>query len=280
VYRRFDRVILRTEKRGHESFFRTLAKKSSVPFIRVRPEYAAVRAFTTATLRRSGLHQIVFLGVCAGGFSLAVNKLLGTTTGPYRWFVEAVLMAPLILMFAAVLGLRSALLLPVTPHAVWVFRLTEADVRRPHELAVVEHLLLLYGVFIPIAIALPLEIGILGWHDTLIALPLTVTIGVLMTEVTLLRWHRIPFTCTYIPGKRPVVHTFLLLLLAFSLSTAAGADWLYMAVTGNTPLPLLVVLLSGLAALFRWLRMQLGKDRPLEFEDELPESTYGLHLNT
>jgi ABC-type transport system involved in multi-copper enzyme maturation permease subunit len=280
VYRRFDRVILRTEKRGRESFFRKLAMTSSITFFRARPEYEAVRAFTTATLRRSGLHQIVFLAVCAGGFSLAVNKLLGTTTGPYRWFVEAVLMAPLILMFAAVLGLRSALLLPVTRHAVWVFRLTEADERRGRELAVVEHLLLLYGVVIPIAIALPLEIGILGWHNALIAFPLTVTMGVLMTEVTLLRWHRIPFTCTYIPGKRPVVHTFLLLLVAFSFSTVAGTDWLYMAVTGNTPLPLLVVFLSGLAALFRWLRMQLGKNRPLEFEDELPESAYGLHLNT
>jgi ABC-type transport system involved in multi-copper enzyme maturation permease subunit len=280
VYRRFDRVILRTEKRGRRPLFRGLAKAASVHFFRARPEYAAVRAFTTATLRRSGLHQVVFLGVCAAGFSLAANKLLGTTTGPYRWFVEAILMAPLILMFAAVLGLRPALLLPVTPRAVWVFRITEADDGRPQELAVVEHLLLLYGVFVPIAIALPLQSGILGWHDTFLALPLTVAIGVLMTEVTLMRWNRIPFTCTYIPGKRPVVHTFLLLLFAFAFSTASGAAWLYMAVTWDTPLPFLVAALLGLAALFRWVRIQLCKNKPLEFEDEAPDVVYGLHLNT
>jgi hypothetical protein len=125
VYRRFDRVILRSEKRGRESFFSSRQKKNSRPLF-FSPEYAAVGAFTTATLRRSGLHQVVFLSVCAGGFSLAVNSLLGTTTGAHRWFVEAILSAPLVLMFAAVLGLRSALLLPVTPRAAWVFRLTEA----------------------------------------------------------------------------------------------------------------------------------------------------------
>jgi hypothetical protein len=36
----------------------------------------------------------------------------------------------------------------------------------------------------------------------------------------------------------------------------------------------------GLAALFRWLRIQLCKNKPLEFEDEAPDVVYGLHLNT
>jgi hypothetical protein len=95
-----------------------------------------------------------------------------------------------------------------------------------------------------------------------------------------MKWHRIPFTCTYIPGKRPVVHTFLLLLLAFSVSTAAGTDWLQTAVTRHDPLPLVVLSLFGLAGLFRWLRIQLGKNRPLEFEDDLPEGAFGLQLNS
>ena len=101
-----------------------------------------------------------------------------------------------------------------------------------------------------------------------------------MVEVALMRWHRIPFTCSYIPGKRPVVHTFLLLLVAFAFSTTAGAAWIEMAVTRNTPLVWLVGSLLALAALFRWMRIQLGKNRPLEFEDELPEAPFGLHLNT
>jgi pimeloyl-ACP methyl ester carboxylesterase len=33
------------------------------------------------------------------------------------------------------------------------------------------------------------------------------------------------------------------------------------------------------ACAFRWVRLQRSKNMPLEFEDELPESTYGLKLN-
>ena len=91
---------------------------------------------------------------------------------------------------------------------------------------------------------------------------------------------RIPFTCTYLPGKRPVAHTFLLLLLSFSLFTNGAGALLSSAAAHDSTMPIAVFVFAALAAAFRWVRTQTNHNRPLEFEDELPESTYGLHLNT
>ncbi len=258
VYRRFDRVILRTEKGG---------KTSAIRRFRGRPEYAAVRAFTTATLHRSGLHQIVCLSICAAGLALTINN-------------QDVLRAPLVLMFAAVLGLRAALLLPVTRQAAWVFRITENETRRRHQLAAVEHFVLECGVLVPMLITFPIQVKMLGWTDALVALPLTAALGILLVEIALLRWHRIPFTCTYLPGKRPVAHTFLLLLLSFSFFTAGGGALLSSAAAHDSTMPVAIFVFAALAAAFRLVRTQTNHNRPLEFEDELPESTYGLQLNS
>jgi hypothetical protein len=280
VYRRFDRLILRTEpRRQGEADFLTRSAEMAPSTFSVRPEYTAVSAFTTATLRRSGLHQLVVFGVSAGGAAMAVNGVLSASTHIHRESVQAALTAPLMLMFAGVLGLRTALLLPATRRAVWIFRLTEEDTRRPHQLAVVEHLLLAWGALIPSLVALPFEAHVVGWRDALLLLGPMLSMGVLLVEVALISWHRIPFTCTYLPGKRPVAHSFLLLLLAFGLFTSGGGAFLYSALLHTTTPPVLVVSLLALAAAFRWLRLQFQHNRPLEFEDEAPEAVYGLHLN-
>jgi len=70
------------------------------------------------------------------------------------------------------------------------------------------------------------------------------------------------------------------LLLAFYVFTAFGTAWLYTAITQDSPLPWVLIAMLALAGVFRWLRLDLSRNTPLEFEDELPESTYGLRLNS
>jgi hypothetical protein len=220
---------------------------------------------------------LVFLGVVAAGVALAINAGLGTVE---QSRIAAVQWAPFVLIFAAVLGLRAALLLPAIQHAVWIFRLTESDERRHDQLAAVEHIFVLYGVVAPIVLALPAQLWVLGIRNTVFGVPVMLAMGVALVEIWLARWHRIPFTCTYLPGKRPVTHSFLLLLVSFAGFTTIGFGMLGRAVTRQSFLPLGLGGLLLIAAIFRWLRLDVARNQPLEFEDELPESSYGLRLNS
>jgi hypothetical protein len=274
VYRRFDRVILRSERRGS-------GDNADLPFHNLarflRPEYSAVHGFTVRTLRRSGLHQLVFLGIAVEGLALAFNSALGARSAEARR--QTALWMPFVLVFASVLGLRLALLLPLNRRAAWIFRLTEDDGRRSHQLRVVEHVLITHAVLVPMMVVLPFQLTALGVRATLRCLPIIVVMGVTLVEIILTRWHRIPFTCSYLPGKRPVTHELLVLMTAFIVFTTVGWGLAGHAVTTGSPALVALAILVTLAAGFRWLRLESAKNRPLEFEDELPESTYGLKLN-
>ena len=274
VYRRFDRVILRSERKkekpGRRSFFGWSAF--------LRPEADAVHAFTVKTLRRSGLHQLVFLGLAAAGLAFTLNSVSDATSVESRR--QAVLWGPFVLIFASVLGLRLALLLPLNRRAAWIFRLTEDDARRPYQLRVVEHVLITYAVLAPMMVLLPFQLAVLGVRATLMCLPIVLAMGLLLVEVILKRWHRIPFTCSYLPGKRPVALEALVLVHAFLLFTGLGWGLSGSAVAWSSPLPVTLLVVLALAFSLRRFRLQGARNRPLEFEDELPESTYGLKLNS
>jgi hypothetical protein len=70
------------------------------------------------------------------------------------------------------------------------------------------------------------------------------------------------------------------LLVSFSFFTTGGGALLHSAAAYDSPMPIAVFVLAALAAAFRWVRTETNRNRPLEFEDELPDSTYGLQLNT
>jgi hypothetical protein len=130
VYRRFDRTVLDSERGRPPSRWNV---RLSMPVAR-HPATEAVRMFTAATLRRSGLHQLVCLGIFAAGFSLAANSLLGAIGLSERGLVRAAIGMPLTLMAGTVVGLRTALLLPTNLRAGWIFRLTEDAAIRPHQM--------------------------------------------------------------------------------------------------------------------------------------------------
>ena len=140
VYRRFDRVILRSERRGS-------ADKADLPFLNrarfFKPNTRGARLHGEDA-SRSGLHQLVFLGIAVAGLAIAFNSALGARSAEARR--QTALWMPFVLVFASVLGLRLALLLPLNRRAAWIFRLTEDDGRRSHELRVVEHVLITHAV--------------------------------------------------------------------------------------------------------------------------------------
>ncbi len=274
LYRRFDQVVLRTESANAPWAWNV---RLSSP-LRKHPAYRAVQAFVSATLRRSGLHQLVFAGLFVAGFALSLNRLLGSIGLSERWLILAASGAPLTLMVATVVGLRAALTLPANLRAAWIFQFTEDRASRHHQLNAIRHIVIGIGVIAPALLAFPVLAGVLGGRTAIACFPIVILLGCILVEIAFGHCRRIPFTCTVLFGKRPVAFTLGLAFVAFNVFVGLGTACLRVASGGRTPWLVVLTILLMVGGALRWVRLQTWGRLPLEFEDYLPDapSTLGL----
>jgi len=280
LYRRFDRVML-------HSFGVSRRRARRWP-VAENPARAAVRDFTGATLRRSALHQGVIIGLSACGVALAMNSLLrnGMVTWllgsevPQREILNATTGMPFPLIVALGIAARASLALPIEPNANWVFRMTERDAIRADQLHAAERVITLFAALIPIALTLPIQWMIAG-PRAIVASAMTGVFGFLWVEALLLDWRRIPFTCSYIPGKHSVAQSSLMGLGAFVIVSTIGSAMETASLRGASPTPVLVVvaLLSVLVLALRRRRRMKWRETPLAFDDELPSDVQLFRLS-
>jgi hypothetical protein len=282
LYRRFDRVML-------HSFGVSRRLSRRPPRIgRAAPARAAVQAFTAATFRRSTLHQGVVVGLSACGVALALNTLLRGEILPWlegfaippRAMLTAVASMPFGLIFVLGIAARTAIALPVEPKANWVFRMTERDGIRCDELRAAERVVTQLAVLGPVSLTLPLQWAVAG-PRALAASSVTAAFGLLWAEVLLHDWRRIPFTCSYIPGKRTVAQAFIAALGIFLTFGTIISAIEYGALRAPRPTAAVVVttLLTVIAILMRWRRRLRWRETPLMFDDELPDDIQILALH-
>jgi hypothetical protein len=154
----------------------------------------------------------------------------------------------LVLSFFVLCGLRYSFTIPAELRANWVFQITEGDEGRRH-IQAAKKVLAVFGGLPPIAVLFPLHLVLWGWRTALLHAAYSLALALLLAELLLLNFSKIPFTCSYLPGKANVR------LLAFGYFLAFFTYAYYMAslearLLGN-PVKLLVfcgVLLTGLAA--------------------------------
>jgi hypothetical protein len=285
LYRRFDRVILRAA----EPRLGARERRRSRPLTRhdaPRPVYHAIRTFTATTLRRSVLHQGMVVALSAAAAGLVANALV--TADIWRWWDDgrppsipltaAVIWAPFVLMFVMTLAVRAALAVPFELRANWVFRMTEDDASRSDQLEAASHAVWYYGVVAPLAAMLPLQCLSLG-SDAPVAAIITLLIGGIFAETLMRDWARIPFTCSFAPGKGFVPQTILIGVLSFIGFTTVGVAIVGLGLAAPAAAWLLTIFLLAAILLMRRRRLDYGKHTPLVFEDHLPTELNPLRLN-
>lgn len=272
LYRRFDRVMLRSLHVARRLPRVRLAFRSD-------SSRTAVADFVWATLRRSALHQGVLLGVTCCGGALALNRLVDPQV--IAWLrglsddrfdvVLAVMGAPWLLMFGAGLATRTAIALPLEQRANWVFRITESEATRVAQLRAVVRLMRQMTVGLPLLLMAPLEWALFG-PRAICALAANAACGLLWVEMLLRGWRRIPFTCSYMPGKQTAAQSTVvgigLLVLGVSLTGAIAVGSARSPVFGV----IAVALFGAITVAFVRARLALWNDAPLEFDDKLPSA--------
>jgi hypothetical protein len=126
----------------------------------------------------------------------------------------AVLSVPLVLSFFLLIGIWGNINIPVSLQANWIFHLTEHPSQKHYYYGLKKgifffNLLPIYAGFY--LLHLFLWDGLSAFYHCAYGL----TISVLMMEILLLRYTKIPFACSYLPGKEKLQLYWLLYLVIF-----------------------------------------------------------------
>ncbi len=234
------------------SYFRTLRKIVEEPDIapgtrggRWLPRFGAspvtaIVHFIIRTLLRSRQHRLIFSFFLALALTVVILSVKASA-----------LAASMITMLFAVVGLRVVFAMPIELRANWIFRV--ANTRGlPDALRATRRSMLILSVA-PVWIL---------WSSPLA----TGLFGAMLVELCLLDFYKIPFTCSYLPGKANVYYLFFAYTLLFLplLHAAAGLD---------RRLLLLVLSVSTIL-----LRLRTASPAELRFEEVEPPAVQILGL--
>jgi hypothetical protein len=237
----------------------------------------AVFAFIGKTLARSRHHRLVLTAFSAVAIAVIFESFVSLALSPhFRGFLahskalrEAAISAPLALSLFVLSGFRYLFRIPVELRANWVFRVNEAGNRLAF-LTAVEEFLVCFAVAPAALVTLPLEIFLLGPGTAFAAAILCLLPSLILMEALLVRFEKVPFTSSYLPGRRPLVETLLLYGMAVGVYVSILSSIVSWALEGpRAALGLFIVLLAI------WLKVRKGRMDDLdigrlEFE-ELPE---------
>jgi hypothetical protein len=223
------------------AYFRTLPKLVSQPDLlpsarrtpwwpaAIDTSQIAIFFFTARTFLRSRQHRLIacfYWGV--GGAAVVAYTRIALGAGPVIHGLRAaqardtVLSATIMLMCVAVAAARIVFSLPVSLRANWIFRMTER-LQTPRYLAAVRRTLFLMSI-VPLWLLVATVLFFL-WPPVLATKHLLVLalFGGCLVEVALSGFQKVPFTCSFLPGKANVhIGFWVSVLLLIPVSNVAA----------------------------------------------------------
>ena len=172
---------------------------------RARPVARAVSSFVGAALLRSASAGLVARGVFVVGAALTVSGLVGLALRDIGYSAPAIPTQPLhapafVLPFFALVGLRLSAVYPSSIEANWIFRLTEVPGSADYAAGVRQAALRTIVLPLLVLLAIPYAAS---WGPMAAAahLLLALAVALVTIEWLFLGFPKVPFTCTYQPGK-------------------------------------------------------------------------------
>jgi hypothetical protein len=231
----------------------------------------AILQFSVRSLARSRQHRVVlafYLGV-----GMAISLLCMRHEAPLSAFPRPLssgfLTATFAMMSFAVIGLRSVYALPVSLTANWVLRTTQLAPPERYIASARRSLLLL--AVLPVWIASALfalayrPLGQAAAHLAILGL-----LGFILADLNLLGFYKVPFTCSYLPGKSNIQLGFWAFILVFVPLALLGATRELRILSHPFQYACIVFSLAVIAAGLWVLNYKRSKSAVLYFE-ELPE---------
>ncbi|MGA7415665.1 MAG: hypothetical protein WBW33_34650 [Bryobacteraceae bacterium] len=249
----------------------SLPRWASRPVFPSEPEMG-IASFALKTLFRSEQHLLFFGGYLGVGLVLVAEfALTSRPDSPLESVPQTDILAiPLLIAFFVLTGLRFVSDVPAALEANWLFQLS-LDHRRVSPASIMRRLMLLLVIPWQILVCGPITAHFYGWIAALLHTVFVLTISLLIVNLLLVRFHKIPFTCSRVLDTRRLFIRLLACLSAVIMlvPTLAGLEqWALLR-----PSRFGILALLAAAVEFGIRRYQEGvpdQDRLLRFEDRPP----------
>jgi len=242
----------------------------------------AVGQFGLRTILRSRQHRLMLAFYLGVGFAIAVffrrmgeaEDTLGSTVSP------AVLMSTIVIMILCVLGIRVVFSLPLDLRANWIFRITPIPAGPG---CMIARRRALYALsVVPVCLgAAALLFSVWPWQAAAKHFVVLVLLGTAVAELCLRGTQKLPFTCSYLPGKSNFNVTLVLSILVILPLLAKAAQLERNSFDNAAAYAAVVGLLAAIAICARWSATRLAKspEGVLQFEEAAEPAVFALDLH-
>jgi len=242
----------------------------------------AIGQFSIRTLLRSRQHRLLLAFYLGIGFAAAIlfkksDEAPGATDAVPQL---SALCSTIAMMLLWVVGIRIVFSLPIDMRANWIFRTTPTP---PQPQGMIARRRALYTLsVIPVCLgAAALLFSIWPWQAAAKHLAVLVLLGIAMAELCLHGTQKLPFTCSYLPGKA----NFNVVLQLSGMVTlpliVKAAELERDSFDSTAHYAAIVGVLAALAIGVRWSATRLAKSEEgaLQFEEAMEPAVFALDLH-
>lgn len=236
--------------------------------------------FVTKTLFRNEVHALALGGFIGLGVVFASRTLLSVFNGDGNTSLPSadVLSIPLILSYCLLIGVRFVFDIPAHLPANWMFRFL-LDKNSQESLAFARRVMLCFVSPWMLLLAFPAYLHFWGWTVALMHMGVVTIWFVLLTEVLLVGFRKLPFTCTYPPFQHSAVVSVIAYVLGYVAFTAMTSELESEALSSPVVGIVFLVISLGMWCIVHGVRRGFVEgDKDLIFEDMPAASFEVLHL--
>lgn len=249
----------------------------------------AMGQFCVRCLARSRQHRLIFAFYLGVGLALTIFLLQFLATGPQNYSAPAInvwhqanvplLVSTIMMMVLTVLGARVVFAFPLEVRANWIFR--AVGMRDPSKVFIATRrtLLLLsaFPVWIVSAIAC---LWLWPWTQAVPHLIVLGLLGVILVDLALWDFRKVPFACSYLPGKSQV-HMVVIAVVVLIMLVAQSVTIEQQALQKPSLMAIVIVLLGLTAVAIRWRVTSSARldEEELRFEEVDPSDPVELGLS-
>jgi hypothetical protein len=244
------------------------------------PLKTAVILFSLRALTRSRQHRLAFAFYLSIVLAIALGTIkYGIAMPAPHPLTQDFLLNTTLMMSFAVIGLRSVFSLPISLNANWVLRITQLRPTPEYTAATRTSLILLTVVPITLASAV-LAITFRPWPQVAAYLLILLLVGCMLAELCLIGFYKVPFTCSYLPGKSNIQFVFWGFLVLF---VPLAMKFASLEQSAFSSLPKFLCMAGSLVAIIAALRAfnhYQAKSAAIYFEELPAEVITTLRLST
>ncbi len=248
---------------------------------------SALVQFAIRTLLRSRQHRMVvafYLGIGFAVVALGVqseSQRPGVAPGSAAALLNAdltMLFSSILMLIAWTIGARFSFAIPLDLRANWIFRLTPVPYG-PAILRAARRALLALSLAPVVVGAAAILLWNWPWQRAIAHLAVLALAGSILADGFLFGFRKIPYTCSYLPGKSKVHITFWFASLLITLLVAFAAHQERQALySGRATAVMLLSLAAAAIIMRRVVKLRAREDVDIQWEEFHSDETIVLGL--